>query len=266
MIILKTSDEIAKIKAAAQVVSRTLGLMAKEVAPGVKPVDLDRKAEEYIRQQGAVPGFKGLYGCPSTLLISKNETVVHGLPNEEPLAEGDIVSIDCGALLDGYYGDHAYTFEVGAVSEERRKLLQVTKESLYLGIRAFKRGNRLGDLGYAIQNHAESHGYGVVRELVGHGIGAKMHEDPQVPNYGKRGRGKVFKDGMTIAIEPMITMGTYRVKQLDDGWTINTIDGKPAAHFEHNVALVDGEAQILSTFDYIYEVLGINPQDDQIGL
>lgn len=260
MIHIRTADEIEKLRAAAQVVSRTLGMLAKEIKPGVKPVDLDRKAEEYIISQGAKPGFKGLYGCPSTLLISKNETVVHGLPTDIPLEEGDVVSIDCGSILDGYYGDHAYTFEVGEVAPETRKLLKVTRESLYLGIEAFQKGNRLGDIGFAIQKHAEDHGYGVVRELVGHGIGTKLHEDPQVPNYGKRGRGKALKNGMVLAIEPMITMGTFRVKQLSDGWTINTVDGKPAAHFEHDVALVDGKPDILSTFDYVYEALGVNPE------
>ncbi len=261
MIKLKSASEIEKLRAAALVVSRTLGMLAKEIKPGVKPVDLDRMAEEYIRSQGAEPGFKGLYGCPSTLLISKNETVVHGLPTDIPLEEGDVVSIDCGSILDGYYGDHAYTFEVGEVAPEVKKLLEVTKESLYLGIEAFVAGNRLGDIGYAIQKHAEGHGYGVVRELVGHGIGTKLHEDPQVPNYGKPGKGKMLKNGLVLAIEPMITMGTYRVKQLSDGWTINTVDGKPAAHFEHDVALVDGKPEILSTYDYIYEALGINPND-----
>jgi methionyl aminopeptidase len=262
MIKYKTAAEIEKLRKAAQVVSRTLGMLAKEVVPGALPKDLDRKAEDFIIKQGAKPGFKGLYGCPSTLLISKNETVVHGLPTDEPFAEGDVVSIDCGAILDGYYGDHAYTFQVGEVAPEVKKLLKVTKESLYLGIAEFRAGNRLGDLGYAIQNHAEKHGYGVVRELVGHGIGSKMHEDPQVPNYGKRGRGKMFKDGMTIAIEPMITMGTHRIKQLADGWTINTVDGKPAAHFEHDVALVDGQPDILSTFDFVYDALGKDPEND----
>jgi methionyl aminopeptidase len=260
MVKLKTADEIEKLRAAALVVSRTLGMLAKEVKPGVKPVDLDRKAEEFILAQGAKPGFKGLYGCPSTLLISKNETVVHGLPTDIPLEEGDVVSIDCGSILNGYYGDHAYTFEVGEVDPKVKKLLDVTKECLYLGIKSFKAGNRVEDIGYAIQKHAEDHGYGVVRELVGHGIGTKLHEDPQVPNYGRRGKGKLLKNGMTLAIEPMITMGTHRVKQLDDGWTINTVDGKVAAHFEHDVALVEGKPEILSTFDYVYEALGINPE------
>lgn len=256
MIHYKKPEEIEKIRAAAQVVSRTLGMLAPEVKPGAVPRDLDKKAETFIRDQGAEPGFLGLYGCPSTLLISRNETVVHGLPVDEPLEEGDIVSIDCGALLDGYYGDHAYTFEVGEVDPKTRELLKVTKECLYRGIEQMRAGNRLGDVSYAIQEHAEKHGFGVVRDLVGHGIGAKMHEEPQVPNYGKRGRGKKLQEGLVLAIEPMITMGTFRVKQLSDGWTINTVDGKPAAHFEHNVAIVNGEPEILSTFDYIYRALG----------
>lgn len=259
MIYLRTPEEIEKLRAAALVVSRTLGMLAKEVKPGAKPVDLDRMAEEYIISQGAKPGFKGLYGCPSTLLISKNETVVHGLPTDIPFEEGDVVSIDCGSILDGYYGDHAYTFEVGDVDPKVKKLLDVTKESLYRGIAEFKAGNRVGDIGFAIQQHAEAHGFGVVRDLVGHGLGTKLHEDPQVPNFGKRGRGKALKNGMVLAIEPMITMGTFRVKQLSDGWTINTVDGLAAAHFEHDVAMVDGKPEILSTFDYIYEALGINP-------
>lgn len=245
------------MRQSALVVSKTLGMLAKEVKPGAVPKKLDKLAEEFIRDQGAEPGFLGLYGCPSTLLISTNQTVVHGLPIEKPLEEGDVVSIDCGALMNGYYGDHAYTFEVGEVAPEVKQLLKVTKECLYLGIEQMQAGKRMGDLSYAIQKHAEDHGYGVVRELVGHGLGKKMHEDPQVPNYGKQGRGKKFQEGLVLAIEPMITMGTHRVKQLADGWTIDTVDGKPAAHFEHNVAIVDGKPEILSTFDYVYEALGI---------
>ena len=260
MIHYKSPEEIEKIRNAAQVVSRTLGMLAAEIKPGAIPLELDKKAEEFIRDQGAEPGFLGLYDCPSTLLISRNETVVHGLPVKEPLHEGDIVSVDCGALLDGYYGDHAYTYQVGEVDPETQKLLKVTKECLYLGIEQMRAGNRLGDVSNAIQSHAEKHGYGVVRELVGHGLGKKMHEDPQVPNYGRKGHGKKLKEGLVLAIEPMITMGTHRVKQLKDGWTINTADGKPAAHFEHDVALVNGEPEILSTFDYVYEALGISSE------
>ena len=178
------------------------------------------------------------------------------------MQEGDIISIDCGALKNGYYGDHAYTFEVGEVAPEVKELLRVTKESLYIGIRQFRAGNRVGDVGHAIQQHCEAHGYGVVRELVGHGVGRKMHEDPEMPNYGKRGSGKKFKDGMVVAIEPMINMGTKSIRQLKDGWTILTADGKPSAHFEHDVALIDGKPKLLSTFKYIYEALGIKSNEE----
>jgi methionyl aminopeptidase len=255
MIIYKTLAEIEKMRKAALVVSRTLGLIASEIRPGITPKYLDEIAEKYIYKQGAKPGFKGLYGCPSTLLTSVNDAVVHGLPTDIPLKEGDIVSIDCGAIFDGYYGDHAFTFEVGVVKPEVKKLLDVTLECLYIGIKQARVGNRIEDIGYAIQQHAERHGYGVVRELVGHGLGRSLHEDPQVPNYGRRGRGKKILNGLTIAIEPMINMGTHKVRQLEDKWTIVTQDGQPSAHFEHNIAVVDGEPVILSTFDYIYEAL-----------
>lgn len=258
MIIYKTSAEIEKMRKAALVVSRTLGLIASEIRPGVTPKYLDEIAEKYIYEQGAKPGFKGLYGCPSTLLTSVNEAVVHGLPTNRPLQEGDIVSVDCGAVLDGYYGDHAFTFQIGEVKSEVKKLLDVTLECLYIGIKEARVGNRIEDIGFAIQQHAESHGYGVVRELVGHGLGKKLHEDPQVPNYGRRGRGKKILNGLTIAIEPMINMGTHKVHQLEDKWTIVTQDGLPSAHFEHDVAVVNGEPVILSTFDYVYEALEKN--------
>lgn len=254
-IIYKTAAEISIMREAAQIVSRTLGEVAKHIKPGITPAFLDQMAEDYIKKQGAIPGFKGLYGCPSTLLISVNEQVVHGLPTNKPIQEGDIVSVDCGSVYKGYYGDHAYTFEVGEVSEEKKKLCEVTKECLYLGIEACNTRNRIQDIGYAIQQHAERHGFGVVRDLVGHGLGTKLHEEPQVPNYGQRGKGKRIQNGLTIAIEPMINMGTYRVKTLEDQWTIVTEDGLPSAHFEHDIAVVDGEAVVLSTFDYIYEAL-----------
>ncbi len=257
MIIPKTTEELILMKEAAYVVSKTLGMLAKEIKPGMTTNKLNDMAEAFIREQDAIPGFLGLYDCPATLLTSVNEAVVHGLPTDIPLKEGDIVAIDCGAIKHGFYGDHAYTFEVGEVAPETKKLLEVTKKSLYLGIAAFKSGNRVGDIGYAIQEYCESHGYGVVRELVGHGLGTKLHQDPEIPNYGKRGRGKKFIEGMTIAIEPMINLGTHRINQLKDGWTIVTRDGKPSAHFEHDVALVDGKPKLLSTFDFVYEALGI---------
>lgn len=255
MIIYKTAEEIEIMRQAALVVSRTLGKVAEIIGPGITANQLDAMAEEYILSQDAIPGFKGLYGCPSTLLISTNEQVVHGLPNDRPFENGDVVSVDCGAIYKGYYGDHAYTFEIGEVAPATKKLLQVTKECLYLGIEQVKVGNRIDDIGWAIQTHAENNGYGVVRDLVGHGLGKSLHEDPQVPNYGRRGRGKKILNGLTIAIEPMINMGTDEVKQLDDNWTIVTADGLPSAHFEHDIAVVNGEPVILSTFDYIEEVL-----------
>ncbi|MFT5581725.1 MAG: methionyl aminopeptidase [Psychromonas sp.] len=254
-ILYKTAEEIEIMRQAAQVVSRTLGKIAEKIAIGVTPKELDTLAEKYILSQDAVPGFKGLYGCPSTLLISVNEQVVHGLPTDRPFEEGDIVSVDCGAVYKEYYGDHAYTFAIGKISEEKAQLLKVTEECLYKGIAMASTANRLDDIGWAIQQHAEAHGYGVVRDLVGHGLGRTLHEEPQVPNYGKRGRGKKIQNGLTIAIEPMINMGTELVVQLDDNWTIVTEDGLPSAHFEHDIAVVDGKPVILSTFDYVLEAL-----------
>lgn len=255
MIHYKTAEEIELMRNAAQVVSRTLGLIAERIGPGVNALQLDKLAEEYIRDQGAVPGFLGFGGFPNTLCMSVNEQVVHGIPSEIEFKEGDIVSVDCGAILEDFYGDHAYTFAIGEVSDEIKKLLRVTKESLYLGIAETTAGKRLGDIGAAIQENAEKHGYGVVRELVGHGLGKAMHEDPQVPNYGKRGRGKKLQEGLVIAIEPMINLGVKEVIQLDDGWTIVTSDRQPSAHFEHDVAIVNGKPDILSTFDYVENAL-----------
>jgi methionyl aminopeptidase len=251
----KTLEEIELMRAAAQVVSRTLGIVAAEIKPGVTPLQLDKLAETYIRDQGAEPAFLGLYGFPNTLCMSKNEQVVHGIPDNQPLVDGDIISVDCGAKLHGFYGDHAYTFAVGEVSAEVQKLLRVTLESLYLGIEQAVEGNRIGDISFAVQQHAEKNGYGVVRELVGHGLGRKLHEKPEVPNYGKRGSGPRIQNGLVIAIEPMINMGVKNIKQLEDGWTIITADKKPSAHFEHDVAIVDGKPEILSTFKYVEEAL-----------
>ena len=262
MIIPKSIEEIELMRESALVVSKTLGMLAPEIKPGVTTLELDKMAEEFIRDHGAIPGFLGLYDFPNSLCMSPNAQVVHGIPNDTPLQEGDIISIDCGAIKNGFYGDHAYTFEVGEVAPEVKKLLEVTKESLYVGIREFKVGNRVGDVGYAIQKYTEDHGYGVVRELVGHGLGRTMHEDPEMPNYGKRGRGKKFVEGMVVAIEPMINMGTKRIKQLPDGWTILTADNKPSAHFEHDVAIIDGKPELLSTFKYIYESLKINTTEE----
>lgn len=262
MVYIKTAEEIELMRESALLVSKTLGMLASEIKPGVSGLYLDKLAETFIRDHGAEPGFLGMYDFPNTLNLSPNAQIVHGIPSTEPLEDGDILSVDCGVLKNGFYGDHAYTFEVGEVESETKKLLRITKESLYLGIREFKIGNRVGDVAFAIQQHCEKEGYGVVRELVGHGLGRKLHEGPEMPNYGKRGRGKKFAEGMVVAIEPMINMGTRNIRQLKDGWTILTADGKPSAHFEHNIALVDGKPELLSTFDYIYDALGIQSEEE----
>ena len=262
MSLIKTSEEIELIRESAQLVSKTLGMLASEIKPGINTLYLDNLAESFIRDHKGIPGFLGLYDFPNTLCISPNSQVVHGIPNKEIIKEGEILSIDCGVLKNGYYGDHAFTFTVGEVDKEILELLETTKQSLYVGIEQFKVGNRVGDVGYAIQNYNESKGYGVVRELVGHGLGKEMHEKPEMPNYGKRGSGKKFKEGMVVAIEPMINMGTPNINQLNDGWTILTRDNKPCAHFEHNIAIVNGKPKLLSTFDYIYDSLGIKSDEE----
>jgi len=262
MSLIKTSEEIELIRESAQLVSKTLGMLASEIKPGINTLYLDNLAESFIRDHKGVPGFLGLYDFPNTLCISPNSQVVHGIPNKEIIKEGEILSIDCGVLKNGYYGDHAFTFTVGEVDKEILQLLETTKQSLYVGIKQFKIGNRVGDVGYAIQNYNESKGYGVVRELVGHGLGKEMHEKPEMPNYGKRGTGKKFQEGMVVAIEPMINMGTPNINQLNDGWTILTRDNKPSAHFEHNIAIVNGNPKLLSTFDYIYDSLGIKSDEE----
>jgi methionyl aminopeptidase len=261
MIYLKNREEIELMRESALMVSRTLGIIAKEIKPGVTPLYLDRLAEEYILDNGGIPAFKGYKGArgtpdfPATLCISINEAVVHGIPTKMPLKEGDIISVDCGVKKNGFYGDHAYTFAIGEIDPEVQKLIDITKESLYLGINQMVSGNRIGDISFAIQQHAEKHGYGVVRELVGHGLGKSMHEEPEVPNYGKRGDGPKMKEGLVLAIEPMINLGTKNIRQMRDGWTIITADGKPSAHFEHDVAIVDGKPEILSTYAFIEEAL-----------
>ncbi len=255
MVYLKSREEIELMRHSALIVSHTLGLIAAKIAPGVTPLELDKIAFEYIRDQGAIPAFLGFNGFPNTLCISVNEAVVHGIPNHRPFADGDVVSVDCGVVKNGYYGDHAYTFALGSARPEVLNLLRVTKESLYLGIEKMVEGNRIGDISWAIQHHAEKNGYGVVRELVGHGLGKSMHEDPQVPNFGKRGKGKRIMEGLVLAIEPMINMGTKDVRMLDDDWTIVTADKKPSAHFEHDVAVVDGMPDILSTFQLVEDAL-----------
>ena len=255
MIYLKTPEEIALLRASNQLVGKTLAEVAKHIRVGVTTLELDKIAEDFIRSNGAVPGFLGYGGFPNTLCISVNDQVVHGIPSNYALKEGDIVSVDCGVLQNGYYGDSAYTFCVGKVDEKVKKLLKITKESLSLGIDSAQHGNRIGDIGYAIQKHCQAAGFSVVRKLVGHGVGRNLHEDPEVPNFGKKGAGVLLKEGMVIAIEPMINMGNRDVVQEKDGWTIRTIDRKPSAHFEHTIAIRKGKAEILSTFDYIEEVL-----------
>lgn len=251
MISYKTSEEIELIRESAQLVSKTLGELNSYIAPGTLPINLDKVAKTFIRDHGAIPGFLGLYDFPNSLCISVNEQVVHGIPSKIPLENGDIISIDCGVLKNGFYGDHAYTFPVGEIKKEIKQLLDVTKESLFRGIKKLKIGNRIGDVSHEIQSYTERYGYGVVRELVGHGLGRKMHEDPEVPNYGLKNNGPKIKNGLVVAIEPMINLGTKDILQLDDGWTIITKDKKPSAHFEHNVAIIDGKPDILSTFEYI---------------
>ena len=263
MIYLKTDDEIELLRQANLLVSRTLVEISKIVKPGVTTRQLDTLAEQFIRDHGAIPTFKGFpnpYGeaFPASICTSVNEVVVHGIPDDVPLKDGDIVSIDCGTFLNGFCGDSCYTFCVGEVKPEVKQLLKVTKESLYKAIDQVSVGKRIGDIGYTVQSHCESFGYGVVREFVGHGIGREMHEDPQVPNYGNKGIGKLLKNGMCIAIEPMITMGTRELLMLPDKWGVITKDGKPAAHFEHTVALHNGKVDILSSFEEIEKQIEIN--------
>ena len=253
MIILKTDEEIEFMREANRLVGKTLGELSKHIKPGITTLELDRIAEQFIRDHGAIPTFLGYGGFPNSICTSVNEHVVHGIPNNIPLKEGDIVSVDCGTNLRGFCGDSAYTFCVGEVDQKVVELLRVTKESLYKGIEQAKEGNRIGDIGFTIQEYCEKRGYSVVRELVGHGIGRQMHEAPEVPNYGKRGTGPLIKNGMCIAIEPMINMGGKKVVFENDGWTVRTKDRKQSAHFEHTIAIRNGKADILSTFEFIKE-------------
>lgn len=255
MIYLKTEDEIELLRQSNQLLGKCHAAVAEIIAPGVKTIELDRVAAEFIRSHGAVPSFLGYGGFPYTLCISVNDQVVHGFPSEYELKEGDIVSIDCGILKNGYHSDSAYTYGVGKISEDTKQLLKTTKESLFQGIEAAIAGNRIGDIGSAIQTYCEAKGYSVVRDLVGHGIGRNLHEDPQVPNYGKQGKGKKLQEGLVLAIEPMINMGVKEVVLSDDEWTITTKDNKPSAHFELSIVVRKGKAEILSTFEYIEDVL-----------
>jgi methionyl aminopeptidase len=246
MIIIKSEREIEYLRVAGRIVAETLAKVRAAAVVGITTLELDRIAEEYIRSCGAVPSFKGYNGFPGSICTSVNEEVVHGIPGLRKLKNGDNVSIDCGAVINGYNGDAAITLAIGEISADVQKLLDVTEESLYKGIAQALVGNRLSDISHAVQTHAESHGYGVVRDLVGHGIGRKMHEDPQIPNYGNPGRGPRLKSGMALAIEPMINLGTYEVETLDDGWTVVTCDAKRSAHFEHSIIITEQGPQILT--------------------
>ena len=251
MIDLTREEEIELLRENNILVSMTLAEVGKHIRPGVTTLELDRVAEEFIRSHGAIPGFLGYGGFPNTLCVSVNEEVVHGIPSERILKEGDIVSVDCGTKMKGFYGDTAYTFAVGKVDPRVADLLKVTKEALYKGVEKAISGNRVGDIGYAVQQHAEANGYTVVRELVGHGLGRNMHEKPEVPNYGMRGRGPLLKKGMVICIEPMVNLGKRGVVFEDDGWTVRTADRLPSAHFELAVVINDKTPDVLSTFKYI---------------
>lgn len=256
MIHLKTPEEIEYIRKSSLLVSQTHALLVEYIMPGVKTSRLDEIAEQFIRDNGGTPAFKGYRGFPATLCISMNEQVVHGFPSDREIREGDVLSIDCGVCKDEFYGDSAFTFPIGEISAEVKKLLQVTFNSLYLGIEKAVAGNRVGDISFAIQKYCEiDHKYGVVRDLIGHGVGRNLHEEPDVPNYGKRGKGPMLQEGLVIAIEPMINLGTYQVRTLPDKWTIVTKDGKPSAHFEHTVAVKRGKADVLSDHNLIFEAI-----------
>ncbi len=255
MIYIKTDEEVEIQRKSSLLVGKTLAEVAKIIRPGITTIELDKVAETFIRDNGAVPGFKGYGGFPATLCISVNEEVVHGIPGNRELKDGDIVSVDCGTLMNEFYGDSAYTFAVGEVDEKVLLLLERTKQSLYLGIEQAIVGKRVGDIGHAVQHYVEGFGYSVVRDLVGHGVGRNLHEKPEVPNYGRRGSGIKLKNGMCLAIEPMINLGVKEVIQDKDGWTIRTADSQPSAHFEHDIVVRNGKADIMSTFEYIEEVL-----------
>jgi methionyl aminopeptidase len=266
MIYYKTSEEIEKIRRSCLLVSQTLAEVAKAIRPGCTGKSLDELAESFIRDHNALPGFKGYGGFPATLCISVNDQVVHGIPSTQELKDGDIVSVDCGVKMNGYYGDAAYTFALGEVSEDTMQLLRVTNESLYEGIEAAKVGGRLGDIGFAVQEYCERlHGYGVVRDLVGHGVGRNLHEAPEVPNYGNKNKGLVLREGLVIAIEPMVNRGAKEVGKHKDGWTIRTVDGTPSAHYEHTIAIRKNGPDILSDHKIIEEAIKNNQEIKEIS-
>jgi len=269
MVYLKSENEIELMRTAARLVSMTLAEVAKHIEPGVTTAVLDRVAEDFIRSNDAQPAFKG-YGpkrnpFPASLCISINEEIIHGIPSDRQLKEGDVLSIDCGVVKDGYHGDHAYTFPVGEVSNEAMALIQITHDATFLAAAEAVHGQKTGDIGFAVQNHCEPQGYGVIRDFTGHGLGKYLHEDPSVPNYGKKGKGTRLRNGMVLAIEPMITTGTYKVKMLDDGWTIVTADGSLSAHFEHDVAVTESGPQILSDYSIIEEVTKLELQNASLN-
>lgn len=251
----KSPEEIELIRESSQLVARTLAEVAKVIGPGITTKQLNDLAETYIKDNGAVPAFLNYNGFPYSLCISPNEQVVHGFPGDYVIQEGDLISVDCGVIKNKFFGDSAYTFSIGELSAEKQKLVEVTQECLVRGIEKAVAGSRIGDIGFAVQALAEAQGFGVVRELVGHGVGVQLHEKPEVPNYGKRGSGMKLEEGMVIAIEPMINAGTANVDFWSDGWTVTSRDKRPSAHFEHTVAIKKGEADVLSTFSYIEEVL-----------
>jgi methionyl aminopeptidase len=255
MLYLKTDEEVGLLRESNMLVSRTLGEIASLIKPGITTLYLDRIAESFIRDNGATPAFKGYGGFPNTLCTSVNDEVVHGIPSDYILKEGDIISVDCGVILNGWYGDSAYTFAVGEIKDEVRLLLEYTRAALEEGVKVAIAGNRVGDISFAVQSRAESGGYSVVRDLVGHGLGRKLHEQPEVPNWGKQGSGPKLEKGLVICIEPMINTGRKETLQMQDGWTIKTADGKPSAHFEYAVAVDKGRADVLTTFEFIEKVL-----------
>lgn len=267
MIYYKTAEEIELIRESALLVSKTLGFIAANLKVGLSAKNIDKEAESFIRDHNGTPAFKGYRGFPATLCMSFNDAVVHGIPSDQVFCETDIISVDCGVVLNGFYGDSAFTFAFSEVSKDVLKLLKVTREALNLGVSAALVGNRIGDISYAVQNYCEKeHGFGIVRELVGHGVGRNLHEEPEVPNFGQKGRGPLLKDGLVIAIEPMVNLGTKSVKQMNDGWTILTKDGKASAHFEHTIAVRHNGPDVLSNHDLIDVEIKNNPEIIDISI
>ena len=264
MIYIKTEEEIELIRESSLLVGKTLAEVAKAIRPGISTLELDKIAETFIKDSGALPAFKGYGGFPNTLCISVNAGVVHGIPNSYEIREGDVLSVDCGVLKNSFYGDSAFTFAIGEIEDKTKKLLRVTEECLYLGIENAVAGKRIGDIGSAVQEHAERNGFSVVRELVGHGLGKSLHESPEVPNYGKKGSGVKLREGIVIAIEPMINLGKKDVRTAKDGWTVEAADGKPSAHYEHTIVVRDNKAEILSSFEMIKEVIKSNKEINKI--